>query len=812
MIRVLACVLATVWMSFAAAAEARFALLVGNEDYPAEVGVLQNPHEDVSRVATALSQAGFSDVEVLKDANQQEINLAVARLTRKLREAGDQGVGFFYYSGHGGSTESSGVRRNYVLPAKTLITGAEELPILGVAIDSVVDSLVATNAKAVFVISDACRNTLPITSSKGGSSDKSFVPTQTRSGLYVAYSTADGATARDDGIFSEALAAQIVKPDQYVSRAFTLALREVARRRPGNKLPFSVDGLTEDLCFLSCPGSSSRGKSDDERDWERLSALDKAEGYRIYLALHPVGTYVSSARSALDRLAGSTIVGGSKSGTPGTDEYIAAANGSVAEGTVDFDRLAPGVVAAYEAGDSAYFAQDYLEASRQYKVACDGGDPRGCADLGYLYDSGLGVAQSDAIAFGYYDKGCDGNQAFACANTGVFYESGRSVAKDHARAFGLYQKGCDLEEYYCTYVGYMYRYSKGVAQDYGRARQLYSTSCDADDARGCFELASMTQWGEGAEPDLLNARPLYDKACVLDASRCADIGVFYENGWGGPVDHAKAFEAYEQACATDDTRCTYLAYMYDHGRGVSPDDATARTYYERGCNAGDGRGCYSIGLLYEYGDGGPMDLGEAVRHYDLACQLEDEHCTYIGYMYEHGRGVGIDVNKARGFYERACDGDDARACAAMGYMKDDGIAGAKDAVGAAAYYEKACGLDDAYCVDYGVMYENGRGVPRDESKAAELYGRSCEADDKHCTYSGYMYYWAKGVGQDHYRARLLYKRGCEANDDRGCYSLGQMHYDGEGGAKDTAQGLTYIRRACSNKYEDACTWISERGL
>lgn len=810
MIRLLAGFLATMWMvSAAAAEEVRVALLIGNEDYPAEVGVLQNPHEDVDRVRDALRQAGFTDIEVLQDATQQETNLAVARMTRKLREAGDQGVGFFYYSGHGGSTEANGVRRNYVLPAKTLITGAEELPILGVPIDSVVDSLVATSAKAVFVISDACRNTLPITSNKGGDSDKSFVPTQTRSGLYVAYSTADGATARDDGIFSEALATQIVKGDQYVSRAFTLALREVARRRPGNKLPFSVDGLTEDLCFVSCPGQTGGGVSEDDRDWERLSALDKAEGYRIYLALHPTGTYVSSARSAIDRLAGVSVVGGSKAVSPGGDEI---ADAGVVDATAAIERLAPTVVAAYEAADAAYFAQEYGEAARQYRIACDGGDPRGCADLGYLYDSGLGVEQSDALAIDYYRQGCEGDQAFSCANEGVFYESARSVAEDLGRAIALYEKACGLNEYYCTYVGFMYRYSKGVSQDYTRARELYTTSCEADDARGCFELAAMIQWGEGDEPDLGAARDLYDKACDLDATRCADIGVFHENGWGGPVDYTQAVEAYERACATADERCTYLAYMYDHGRGLDRDDETARVYYQRGCNAGDSRGCYSLGILYEFGDGGAEDLGEAVRLYDLACQLDDESCTYLAYMYENGRGVGTDVNRAKALYERGCDGDDARGCSAVGYLKDNGIAGALDSVGAAAYYEKACELDEAYCVDLGVLYENGRGVPRDESKAAELYGLSCEADESRCTYSGYMYYWAKGVGQDYSRARRLYQRGCDAGDARGCYNLGLMHYHGEGGATDEAGGVAYIRQGCQADHQDACVWLSDNNL
>ena len=33
---------------------------------------------------------------------------------------------------------------------------------------------------------------------------------------------------------------------------YALALREVAAARPGSALPFTADGLTEDICFAGC--------------------------------------------------------------------------------------------------------------------------------------------------------------------------------------------------------------------------------------------------------------------------------------------------------------------------------------------------------------------------------------------------------------------------------------------------------------------------------------------------------------------------------------------------------------------------------
>lgn len=48
------------WLAFGARAqEVRYALLIGNEDYPGEIGRLSLPHEDILRMRSALQKAGF---------------------------------------------------------------------------------------------------------------------------------------------------------------------------------------------------------------------------------------------------------------------------------------------------------------------------------------------------------------------------------------------------------------------------------------------------------------------------------------------------------------------------------------------------------------------------------------------------------------------------------------------------------------------------------------------------------------------------------------------------------------------------------
>lgn len=291
------------------AEERRVALLIGNEAYPADVGVLENPHEDVDAVAAALTKAGFEpeDIIVVKDADQAGILQGVADMTARLREAQGEGVGFFYFSGHGGSTQSAGVRENYLVPVGADIASGDQLPLLGVPLDGVIKTLHAVEAKANFIVIDACRNTLPVEGSKalgGPAGDKGFAPVPTRQGLYIAYATSDGATAPDDGAFGSSLAAQITVPGQYADRMFELVRREVAATRGGQNLPLLNPGLTEDFCFVSCPDEPPAPAAGEKtattiewRMWDEAVTADTREAYLEFAEAFPAGKFAEQAKS-----------------------------------------------------------------------------------------------------------------------------------------------------------------------------------------------------------------------------------------------------------------------------------------------------------------------------------------------------------------------------------------------------------------------------------------------------------------------------------------------------------------------------------
>src|SRR5262245_60110972 len=104
-----------IWLVVAPAdsdAQQRLALLIGNHGYSDEIGKLDNPHNDLALLETALKALKF-DVTPVRDAGLAALHRAVNAYTRRVRVAGPGAVALFYYSGHG-AADAGGT--NYLIP------------------------------------------------------------------------------------------------------------------------------------------------------------------------------------------------------------------------------------------------------------------------------------------------------------------------------------------------------------------------------------------------------------------------------------------------------------------------------------------------------------------------------------------------------------------------------------------------------------------------------------------------------------------------------------------------------------------------
>src|SRR5215813_13693521 len=85
--RAIVIILLLVLMPVHARAEAKIALLIGNETYASQIGPLANPHNDVALLDATLKGLGF-EVTVVRDAGLGALTRAVNAYARRLQEAG----------------------------------------------------------------------------------------------------------------------------------------------------------------------------------------------------------------------------------------------------------------------------------------------------------------------------------------------------------------------------------------------------------------------------------------------------------------------------------------------------------------------------------------------------------------------------------------------------------------------------------------------------------------------------------------------------------------------------------------------------
>jgi uncharacterized caspase-like protein len=266
MLRAMVIVLLFALLPSYARAEARLALLIGNEGYSGKVQPLRSPHNDIGKVGTALSSVGFK-ITTLLDARRRQMLSAVKSFAAELAKAGPDAVGFLYYSGHGVARPED--HANYLIPIDLTDTVGTDFWFDAVKLDDILGELErAAPFAAHFVVFDACRDELKLPYK---SASKGFEPVAERSGMFIAFATALGAVALDEGKasasgpYSSVLATELVKPGQDHLQLFQNVKEGVFASTARQQVPWERNGLLKRSTLGVNQRPSSRMRSPRNR-------------------------------------------------------------------------------------------------------------------------------------------------------------------------------------------------------------------------------------------------------------------------------------------------------------------------------------------------------------------------------------------------------------------------------------------------------------------------------------------------------------------------------------------------------------------
>ena len=235
----------------APAAQNRWALVIGNSAYGAEVGSLPNPVNDATDIAATLQPLGF-EVTLVLNATRQQMEDALAAFRRQMRPGG---IGLFYFAGHGAQVEGT----NYLIPIDANVGQAVTAKADSVSAEQVLMSMTAAGTALNILILDACRNN-PFLSRWPVREARGLAPMQAVRGSFIAYATAPGAVAADgvgrNGTYTKYLLRYLTTPDLLVEQMFKRVRVAVEEETGGIQTPWEASSLQGDFSFF--PSAATR--------------------------------------------------------------------------------------------------------------------------------------------------------------------------------------------------------------------------------------------------------------------------------------------------------------------------------------------------------------------------------------------------------------------------------------------------------------------------------------------------------------------------------------------------------------------------
>ena len=192
LLRIFTALLLLVVAHGSAGAEARLALVIGNDDY-ANITRLKKAVNDANAVGEKLSGMGF-EVTFATNVARRDMNRAIQNFVSAVKP-GD--VAMLFYAGHG--IEIGG--KNYLLPVDVPDAdagGAGFIEAESVALDDILERLRERDARLNIVVLDACRNN-PFANgrTRGLGSRGGLARISAPQGTFVMYSADIGETALD---------------------------------------------------------------------------------------------------------------------------------------------------------------------------------------------------------------------------------------------------------------------------------------------------------------------------------------------------------------------------------------------------------------------------------------------------------------------------------------------------------------------------------------------------------------------------------------------------------------------------------------
>ena len=229
----------------------RVALIIGNGHYPDAAEPLTQPINDARALSAQLRHDGF-DVEMIEDANKDDMTRAVGRLRGKIRS---DSVVMLFFGGYGVQVG----RESYMIPVDATIWKEGDVRREGVSVESVLDVMKAQGARAKLVVVDASRRN-PY-ERRFRSFSHGLAPINAPDNALILSSATPGKVVDDQKGEHSVLVAELLKnlstKGLGADAVFNKTRIAISRASEGEQVPSVSSSLLEDIRFAAADASGS---------------------------------------------------------------------------------------------------------------------------------------------------------------------------------------------------------------------------------------------------------------------------------------------------------------------------------------------------------------------------------------------------------------------------------------------------------------------------------------------------------------------------------------------------------------------------
>ena len=229
----------------APAGQARFAFVIGNDDY--DDGELPTAANDASLVADAYKTAGF-EVTGARNLDQETLRSAYREFLEKVAAAGPNSVAAVYVSGYG--VQSQG--ENYFIPPGARVQRESDLALNAVRISDLTRALSGLPSRGRIIALDIAY--APPFAESWPSLAPGLAMIEPEPDTLIAFNAAPGAIAPvaqpPYGPYAQALAEMLREPGLPIDEVFASVRARVAELTKGAQAPWSESRLSQDIVML----------------------------------------------------------------------------------------------------------------------------------------------------------------------------------------------------------------------------------------------------------------------------------------------------------------------------------------------------------------------------------------------------------------------------------------------------------------------------------------------------------------------------------------------------------------------------------